>query len=86
MKQYVFWKYDLYPFVVWAEVDKIEDGRIYLKGWQGSYRTFKTIIALLGEKEGESLIIDLTYMKDNYNNYIKKQNKKAKDLIKRISK
>ena len=51
MKIYAFWKYDLFPYVLWAEVEKLEDSKFYLKNWQGSYRTANKCLAILSEKK-----------------------------------
>lgn len=50
-RQYVFWSYDIFPHVLWAEVEKIEDGKFYLKDYQGAFKTKKTILAFLSEEE-----------------------------------
>jgi len=83
MKQYVFWHYDLFPYVLWGKVDKIENGIIYTGSFQFN---FNNIITLVGEEEAGKLITDFKFMKDNYRNKLKDFDKQATTLIKRISK
>jgi hypothetical protein len=63
-KTYIFWKYDLFPHVLWAEVEKMEDGKFYLKGWQGAYRTKNTCLAILSEAEAQRFIQLFTAIKN----------------------
>ena len=53
MKQYAFWKYDLFPYVKWGEVERFnEDGTIETKNY-GVGHKFKPILIL---EEDEALI------------------------------
>lgn len=53
MKQYAFWKYDLFPYVKWGEVEKLnEDSTVETKNY-GAGHKFKPILIL---EEEEALI------------------------------
>lgn len=69
----VFWKYDLFPYVLWAEVEEeCKDGGIIPKGYRGYIKTYnyvlhtdakaKKIIDRLEELKGERKEVeDRTY-------------------------
>jgi hypothetical protein len=55
-KTFIFWKYDEFPYVKWAELDRVEAGNFHLKGYQGRYVTFKSILGVLSEFSANEMI------------------------------
>ena len=68
MKKYAFWKYDLYPFTLWGEIDesKIHSSNptdfVYIPSYASFFRHF---LILEGE-HAQRLITELKLLKSNY--------------------
>lgn len=58
-----FWKYDQYPFVLWAEITKfLKNGRVEVVGHDGYY---PLPVLILPFDEGEKLAFVLKALKGN---------------------
>ncbi len=63
-KLYAFWKYDLCPYMLGAEIEKFTElGNIVPKGYQG--HSFKPI-AILADEEGKQAIEELDKIKNEF--------------------
>lgn len=62
-KEYVFWKNDTYPYVLWGEL--VSKGKLYftVKGYAG-YRFLNTsVVAIIPEVEAQAYITKLSALK-----------------------
>lgn len=78
--KYAFWSYDLYPYVLWGELIRVnESGRVEVKGYEGYY-TF-TPLFILNKTQGEALISRLESLKESMASVKRVYNSHVYDII-----
>ena len=81
--KYVFWKYDTFPYCLWAVLDRVrKNGDFEPKGYKPFYFEKEYLICILPEKKADLLINKLTALKNARNSFLEFVNKEARDAIK----
>ncbi len=66
-KLFAFWRYDLFPYILGGEVEKIrEDGKVFIKSYE---HWFKPIL-IVPKSTGELLLENFQRLKNEFNKEI----------------
>jgi hypothetical protein len=61
-KLYAFWKYDLPPGMLGAEVERVDGDMVYAKGYDGWFKSIK----ILGGEKGRLALMKLNMLQEEY--------------------
>lgn len=82
-KLMAFWKYDMFPYLLWGEVYYMENDKVLVKGYEGI--SFYPVL-IVEYEFGKKLATELERIKrqrnDNITNINERFNSKLQDLLK----